>query len=90
MRVGELGHSYGGKRAPFASCLHEEFACGVWSDPGVVSDEGRPNVNYWEPWYLDPEPGRTRKPGSSRKRARAPGPSSGWSRRDMTRTSRMR
>jgi hypothetical protein len=27
------------------------------SDPGIVFDETRPNVNYWEPWYLgfDPE-----------------------------------
>ena len=31
--------------------------------PGVVFDETRPNVNYWEPWYLGWEPGRTRKPG---------------------------
>ena len=36
----------------FASCLFEKFACAVWSDPGIVFDESRPNVNYWEPWYL--------------------------------------
>ncbi|MCA1685320.1 MAG: prolyl oligopeptidase family serine peptidase, partial [Planctomycetia bacterium] len=58
-RVGVMGHSYGGKWALFASCLYDKFACGVWSDPGVVFDESRPNVNYWEPWYLGWEPGRT-------------------------------
>ena len=62
-RVGVMGHSYGGKWAMFASCLYEKFACGVWSDPGVVFDESRPDVNYWEPWYLGWEPGRTRKRG---------------------------
>lgn len=62
-RVGVLGHSYGGKWAMFGSCLYGKFACGVWSDPGVVFDEARPNVNYWEPWYLGREPGRTRKRG---------------------------
>jgi dienelactone hydrolase len=62
-RIGVLGHSYGGKWAMFASCLFDRFACGVWSDPGIVFDETRPNVNYWEPWYLGWEPGRTRKPG---------------------------
>lgn len=51
-RIGVLGHSYGGKWAMFASCLDERFACGVWSDPGIVFDETRPNVNYWDPWYL--------------------------------------
>ncbi len=62
-RIGVLGHSYGGKWAMFASCLFDKFACGAWSDPGIVFDESRPNVNYWEPWYLGWEPGRTRKPG---------------------------
>ncbi len=62
-RIGVLGHSYGGKWAMFAACLDERFACGVWSDPGVVFDETRGNVNYWEPWYLGWEPDRTRKPG---------------------------
>jgi hypothetical protein len=33
------------------------------SDPGIVFDETRPNVNYWEPWYLGRDPTRTRKPG---------------------------
>jgi hypothetical protein len=62
-RVGVMGHSYGGKWALFASCLYDRFACGVWSDPGVVFDESRPNVNYWEPWYLGWEPGRARQRG---------------------------
>lgn len=51
-RVGIVGHSYGAKWAMFASCLYEKFACAAWSDGGVVFDESRPNVNYWEPWYL--------------------------------------
>jgi mannose/cellobiose epimerase-like protein (N-acyl-D-glucosamine 2-epimerase family) len=62
-RIGVMGHSYGGKWAMFASCLYDKFACGVWSDPGIVFDEKRSNVNYWEPWYLGYEPGRERKPG---------------------------
>jgi Prolyl oligopeptidase family len=62
-RIGVMGHSYGGKWAMFAACLDERFACGVWSDPGVVFDESRPNVNYWEPWYLGREPGKARKRG---------------------------
>src|SRR5262249_44735735 len=60
-RIGVVGHSYGGKWAMFASCLHEGFACGVWSDGGVVFDESRSNVNYWEPWYLGFEPGREQR-----------------------------
>ena len=51
-RIGIMGHSYGGKWSMFASCLFEKYACAVWSDPGIVFDESRPNVNYWEPWYL--------------------------------------
>lgn len=62
-RIGVVGHSYGGKWAMFASCLYEKFACGVWSDPGIVFDEQRSNVNYWEPWYLGWEAGVKRKPG---------------------------
>jgi hypothetical protein len=62
-RIGVMGHSYGGKWAMFAACLDDKFACGVWSDPGIVFDEKRANVNYWEPWYLGYEPGRERKPG---------------------------
>lgn len=61
-RIGVVGHSYGGKWAMFASCLYEPFACAVWSDPGIVFDESRPNINYWEPWYLgwDPDVQRPR------------------------------
>lgn len=62
-RIGVVGHSYGGKWAMFASCLYDRFACAAWSDPGLVFDEKRPNVNYWEPWYLGYEPGRERKHG---------------------------
>lgn len=61
-RIGIVGHSFGGKWAMFASCLYDRFACAVWSDPGIVFDESRPSVNYWEPWYLGyhPKPWRTR------------------------------
>jgi len=62
-RIGIVGHSYGGKWAMFAACLYEKFACGVWSDPGIVFDETRPNVNYWEPWYLGLDSTLKRKPG---------------------------
>lgn len=62
-RIGIVGHSYGGKWAMFASCLHEGFACAAWSDGGIVFDEKRANVNYWEPWYLGHEAGTTRKEG---------------------------
>jgi Dienelactone hydrolase family len=62
-RIGIVGHSYGGKWAMFASCLDEGFAAAAWSDPGIVFDEKRPNVNYWEPWYLGFEPGVQRKRG---------------------------
>jgi dienelactone hydrolase len=57
-RVGVVGHSYGGKWALFAGALCEKFAAVAVSDPGIVFDEARPNVNYWEPWYLGYEPGR--------------------------------
>jgi dienelactone hydrolase len=61
-RIGVVGHSYGGKWALFAAALWEKFACVAVSDPGIVFDETRPNVNYWEPWYLgfDPEHPRPR------------------------------
>src|SRR6185436_19618664 len=62
-RIGIVGHSYGGKWAMFGSCLYEKFACGVWSDPGIVFDEKRPNVNYWELWYIGADSELTRKPG---------------------------
>jgi len=62
-RVGTVGHSFGGKWAMFASCLYEKFACACYSDPGIVFDESRPSVNYWEPWYLGYEDGKNRKAG---------------------------
>jgi len=62
-RIGVVGHSYGGKWAMFASCLYEKFACAVWSDPGIVFDEKRANVNYWDPWYLGFESDTQRERG---------------------------
>jgi len=62
-RIGIVGHSYGGKWAMFASCLYDRFACAAWSDPGIVFDEARPNVNYWEPWYLGWDPKVRRQRG---------------------------
>lgn len=62
-RIGIIGHSYGGKWAMFASCLYDKFACTVWSDPGIVFDESRANVNYWEPWYLGFDPNQQRQRG---------------------------
>ena len=61
-RIGIMGHSYGGKWAMFASCLFDKFTCAVWSDPGIVFDESREAINYWEPWYLGyyPQPWRKR------------------------------
>jgi hypothetical protein len=58
-----MGHSFGGKWAMFASCLFNKFACAVWSDPGIVFDESRESVNYWEPWYLGYHPKPWRKRG---------------------------
>jgi dienelactone hydrolase len=51
-RIGIVGHSFGGKWAMFASCLHQRFACAVWVDPGIVWNEKDANANYWERWYL--------------------------------------
>lgn len=51
-KIGITGHSYGGKWSMLSSCLYDKFACAAWSDGGIVFDESRPNVNYWEPWYL--------------------------------------
>jgi dienelactone hydrolase len=62
-RIGVVGHSYGGKWALFTSCLDDRYAAAAWSDPGIVWDEARSNVNYWEPWYLGLDPAFTRKPG---------------------------
>lgn len=50
-RIGVLGHSYGGKWALFAGAFWDRFAAVCVSDPGIVFDESRSNVNYWEPWY---------------------------------------
>jgi len=63
-RIGITGWSYGGKWAMFSACLFDRFACAVWNDAGIVFDESRPNLNYWEPYYLcyhDP-PWRRRGP----------------------------
>lgn len=62
-RIGVTGHSFGGKWAMLAACLYEKFACAAVSDPGIVFDEKRGNVNYWDPWYLGYEAGRKRKRG---------------------------
>lgn len=62
-RIGIVGHSFGGKWAMFASCLSENFAAAVWSDPGIVMQEDRESVNYWEPWYLGYHPKPWRKRG---------------------------
>lgn len=55
-RIGVTGHSYGGKWALFAAALWDKFAAVAVSDPGIVFDETRSNVNYWEPWYLGLDP----------------------------------
>jgi hypothetical protein len=63
-RIGVIGHSYGGKWALFAGALWDKFACVAVSDPGIVWNDSRPSVNYWEPWYLGFDPTRPpRKPG---------------------------
>ena len=51
-RIGVMGHSYGGKWAMFSSCLYDKFAAAVWSDGGVVFDEQRGSINYWDYFYL--------------------------------------
>jgi hypothetical protein len=62
-RIGIFGHSYGAKWALLASCLYDKFACSAWSDGGIVFDEKRGNVNYWERWYLGADPATNRTPG---------------------------
>ncbi|HET6406486.1 MAG TPA: sialidase [Chthoniobacteraceae bacterium] len=62
-RIGIVGHSYGGKWAMFGACLNQRFACGAWSDPGIIFNEKRPSVNYWDPWYLGATGGPPRPPG---------------------------
>jgi len=59
-RIGVTGHSYGGKWALFAAALWDKFAAVAVSDPGIVFDETRPNINYWEPWYLGLDPDQPR------------------------------
>ncbi len=61
LRIGVVGHSYGGKWALFAGALWDRFAAVAASDPGIVFDETRPNVNYWEPWYLGFDPATPRR-----------------------------
>ncbi len=62
-RIGIVGHSFGGKWAMFASCLFDKFACAAWSDPGIVFQNDRGSINYWEPWYLGYHPKPWRKRG---------------------------
>ena len=61
--IGIVGHSFGGKWSMFASCLFDRFACAAWSDPGIVFDNNRGSINYWEPWYLGYHPKPWRKRG---------------------------
>jgi hypothetical protein len=62
-RIGVVGHSYGGKWSMFAGAFWNRFAVVATSDPGIVFDEARPNVNYWEPWYLGFDPHVRRQVG---------------------------
>ncbi len=62
-RIGIVGHSFGGKWAMFSSCLFDKFACAAWSDPGIVFQNDRGSINYWEPWYLGYHPKPWRKRG---------------------------
>ncbi|MCC6507812.1 MAG: sialidase [Pirellulaceae bacterium] len=62
-RIGIVGHSYGGKWSMFGGALWDKFAVVAVSDPGIVFDEARGSVNYWEPWYLGLDASVTRKPG---------------------------
>jgi arylsulfatase A-like enzyme/dienelactone hydrolase len=78
-RIGIVGHSFGGKWALFASCLYDQYACAVWSDPGIVFDERdrrqeNPggSVNYWDAWYLGFELGNVVDPSKQQKFRRLP------------------
>jgi dienelactone hydrolase len=87
-RIGIVGHSYGGKWAMFAGALWDRFAAVAVSDPGIVFDESRPTVNYWEPWYLGSEPDQQpRKPGIPSANNPIPVLTSGWLRERTTCTS---
>ncbi len=77
-RIGVVGHSYGGKWALFAGALWDRFAAVAVSDPGIVWDESRPNVNYWEPWYLGRDATRTRQLVSRPRRIRGQAPTRDW------------
>ena len=79
-RIGIVGHSFGGKWALFASCMHDQFACAVWSDAGIVFDERdrrkeNPggSVNYWDPWYLGFELGQANDRNISQRFRKLPG-----------------
>jgi arylsulfatase A-like enzyme/dienelactone hydrolase len=79
-RIGIVGHSFGGKWALMAACLHRKFSCAVWSDPGIVFDERdrrRQNaggsVNYWDRWYLGAEQGGPVEAGTTYAFRKLPG-----------------
>jgi len=84
-RIGVVGHSYGGKWAMFAGALWERFAAVAVSDPGIVFDETRPNVNYWERgiWVWMPTRNIGR-PACPRRTTHAPAPTDAWSRQAGT------
>ncbi len=78
-RIGIVGHSFGGKWSLFASCMDDRFACAAWSDPGIVFDDRdrrkeNPggSVNYWDPWYLGYELGKTNNPKQSQRFRKLP------------------
>lgn len=73
-RIGIVGHSFGGKWSMFASCFFDRFAAAAWSDPGIVFDDTRSSINYWEPWYLGYHPKPWRKRGLITKENPAKGP----------------
>jgi pimeloyl-ACP methyl ester carboxylesterase len=79
-RIGIVGHSFGGKWAMMAACLHDQFACAVWSDPGIVFDERdrrkenpTGSVNYFDVWYLGFELGGLADPKNTGPFRKLPG-----------------
>ncbi len=64
-RIGVVGPLLRREVGDVRGGLHDKFACCASSDPGIVFDEKRGNVNYWEPWYLgfDPALAAQRKRG---------------------------